>query len=408
MAFINQDAFSSYLMGAGGEDWSLNLVDFSENRSPISPLILPLPQNGEVKWPTEELPCAEVQVASEPSKQYESAMCEAAGIPLLPGEAVSDTVTSKSVTNALKRKTPEAKVTTEVLTTKVRKQKERNRLSARRNRGRKKQYLQELELTVKILKQQLDEAKRKLVKYELNSKMQCTLLQDSISQTRPQMNQMLDKMLHAYKQHDEVSAGIAVHNLNMMHGAYLEECKRMAEIFMKRIIELVLPTSHKYSLWAAEHNSGHYNIMNMCTNLDHTWERKEKDEWDTVVDYVKLSEEAFQTYYKTKEFMLEHVVTIRQKIKNILKAKDEVFEESIAIDNYIQQNILQKMPMADMGGFAMWFDKMKNKPELSDNSFYKLTKEDFNGVEPEHIHPPGNSHSVITEVAAKRRPLSFQ
>ncbi len=37
---------------------------------------------------------------------------------------------------------------------------------------------------------------------------------------------------------------------------------------------------------------------------------------------------------------------------------------------------------------------MKNRPELSDITLYMLTKDDFRGVELEHIH--GNASGIVT------------
>ena len=412
MAFLSQDAFSSYLIGGGEEDCSLNFVHFSEDNSPVSPLILPSTEGSkQQKQPTAELFPNAVDlplIGSVFSTNKE--MYVVPSLPSLPGEAilepmVSEVLTMDTKTTDRKRKNADTSSSSKV------KQLERNRISAKANRLRKKQYITELEKKVKTLKQQLEEAKQKLAKYELNSKMQCTLLQDSISQIRPQIQQMMDKIVIAHKQYDINSTGLAIQAMFLRYGAQAEERKRTIEVFVKRIVDLILPFPYKYLIWAAEHNSGFYDIMNLGPSIDYAWEKKEKNEWETVIDYVKTNEETFKKINNTKDFLLEHGDLLRRKVKAVLKAKSDVFEEAAKIDTHIQEKMLKQMPFNTIGAFIVWLEKMKNKPELSDISLYKLTKEDFSGIDCEHIHPGsgGNisANSIFPEGKMRKRPLLF-
>eukprot|EP01022_Parablepharisma_sp_SALTPOND_P001539 TRINITY_DN1066_c1_g1_i3.p1 TRINITY_DN1066_c1_g1~~TRINITY_DN1066_c1_g1_i3.p1 ORF type:complete len:431 (+),score=32.19 TRINITY_DN1066_c1_g1_i3:213-1505(+) len=300
---------------------------------------------------------------------------------------------------------------------------ERNRLSAKESRERKKKYVQTLEEKIETLTQLLEEAKQKLAKYEYNSKLHCNLLQESACQIKPKMQQMVDKLLLAHQERDATNTKLALQNLFLRYGAQAEERHRAVGIFMKRTIELVLPLPYKYLIWAAEHNSGFYDIMNLCPNLDYNWDKKEKNEWETIIDHVKLNKDEFNQLHSTKEFLLKHAEALRSKVKSMLNAKNEVFNEVTAIDAYFQEKILRKMPVAHIGAFVLWLEKvclccklnykqMKNKPELNEYALFQLGEDGIEHVRLDtgnclHTNWTVLGKAHVVEGSMKRRPMCF-
>jgi len=289
------------------------------------------------------------------------------------------------------------------------KKKAANRKSAKASRERRKQYIEKLKAQVEDLKHKLDEANHKIEKYEYTSRLQCTILQDSAAQIRPKIQNLMDKVILAHKACDQNTQKLAFQNLFVKFGTQAEERRRAIEIMFRRIIDLILPLPYKYLMFASENNSGFYNILNQCKGLDAKNNEKEvKEEMETIVDYVKTTDAEFKQVFSTKEFVDKQSQLIREKVKNLLQAKKELFEKINEFDFYCQRNILMKISISSSTAYLAFLDRVKNRPELSDQSIYKLTKEDFDGINTEHVRIRRVSGSLESpEPQTNARPINF-
>ena len=169
---------------------------------------------------------------------------------------------------------------------------------------------------------------------------------------------MVDQIKLAHCQHDYATAETLAQNLIANYGVQSEERRRVIETLMKELIEYMIPVSYMYLMWAAQNDSGIFNAENLPGNEELEPGSKSEDEFDSIMDSVKLGELESTLIHKTKDQLKGSLKAITEKVKNFVEAKNQLCEEVKKLDSFVREQTLTKLNEGTVGGFYQWLDKV--------------------------------------------------
>lgn len=233
------------------------------------------------------------------------------------------------------------------------KQLNRNRLSARKNRERKKMYVRSLENKVKVLTKELEEVKKKLRAHEFNMKLSCDFIQDTANKQHFLFDPYLEEFIEGYKRADSELMKAAFVGLTEKDNRRMEMRVRAAQVTFKKLVELMLPLSFRSLMWAAENSYNAFNILEVYDNIGYTWDEKEgKSEF--VVDKRDFDTHDRKIFYDTRETIVEYANKLRTSIGIMNSAMKDVATEIKLMENFVMDNITQKLSMKSLGAILDW------------------------------------------------------
>lgn len=145
---------------------------------------------------------------------------------------------------------------------------EKNKLSARESRKKKKIYIQKLENQVNQLKYELKVCREKLSKYEeIDDLINVNCLHSykvALEHTRKIHLKLYSQLM---EKSTEIMAGMK--DCISQYIVEAEERRLAIEELGRAMAEICLPPPYKYLIWAAKNNSGVYNseLKNLAGNL---------------------------------------------------------------------------------------------------------------------------------------------
>eukprot|EP00826_Nyctotherus_ovalis_P055785 TRINITY_DN7445_c0_g3_i2.p1 TRINITY_DN7445_c0_g3~~TRINITY_DN7445_c0_g3_i2.p1 ORF type:complete len:282 (+),score=56.62 TRINITY_DN7445_c0_g3_i2:446-1291(+) len=229
----------------------------------------------------------------------------------------------------------------------------RNRLSARKNRERKKMYVRSLENKVKALTKELEEVKRKLRAYEFNMKLSCDFIQCKVNKPQFLFDPYLEEFIEGYKRVDTKRMKAAFVGLIEKDNKRMEMRIRTAQVTFKKMVEIMLPLTFRSLMWAAENSYNAFNIMELYDNFDYPWDKKE-GESEFVVDKRDFDMQDRKTFYDTRESIVGYADKLRTSIGIMNSAMKNVTNEIKLLENFIMDNITQKISLKSLGALLDW------------------------------------------------------
>ena len=235
---------------------------------------------------------------------------------------------------------------------------ERNRKCARECRMRKKKYIKQLEEEVitnsrKIvnltqvhrLKTELEGCKLKLDKYEKVEQYRSLHTLETYRLIKEGQSPALFKAI------EEVCPALAQQNVVSEYCFESAERQQVIEYLAKTTVEILMPVTHKYLLWASENNSGSFNL----SRDDGTTSKTDLGE---VSESVKFTIEEVKVVREAKPFFLRAGSKFKTLLKQFMACKKEIQDEIKNLDEQVQM-MLTKISQTSICAFMTWAEKVR-------------------------------------------------
>ena len=229
---------------------------------------------------------------------------------------------------------------------------ERNRLSARECRKRRKDYISSLESEVDQLKYELNECKNKLAKYVQMEKLRNKNSLERFLAIKAKLTLASPENLSP-RADDGGCVDRHMKKLLPELRFDFEERLQAVELLGQMIREVLLPLSYKYVLWTAEHGTGLFDMEHLCPAR-----AKVSDDCNVITERVLASESEFKVMYESRSYLQACASRLRTKMVNLLCCQQEVEQEVKLINSYFIQNILPKITFSTLESFLQWLDKV--------------------------------------------------
>jgi len=227
---------------------------------------------------------------------------------------------------------------------------ERNRRSAKECRQRKKQYIGQLEKEVARLNSEIDVYKQKLATYEKIERYRSTASLSTFQLLKENHLQSLFKITE-----DSSSNPLRSRLLGL---SYLEcaERNQVLHQLSKTTIEVMLPATHKYLLWASENNTSIFRPENFEA-LETGILPKPKDEWDEFLHQVHFNDADLELMEHYKPMFTNLSMEFKKLVKQYLNIEKQMQQQIKCMDTIVE-DIFIKVSQPTLCAFVAWFEKV--------------------------------------------------
>ena len=135
------------------------------------------------------------------------------------------------------------------------KRREKNRISARDSRKRKKEYIETLEMKLAVVEGERNRLLRVVETLQEREKIRAVSHMETLDQILTGRQQLYDRLEESVeKQATEKDIDFVIDKLQVRHGSFGTERKSIVSGLFKKVIENMMPNYVKYLLWASEHD----------------------------------------------------------------------------------------------------------------------------------------------------------
>ena len=141
-----------------------------------------------------------------------------------------------------------------------------------------------------------------------------------------------------------------------------EERRQAIEQLARTTIEILLPYTHKYLLWAAQTGTGPFNSEFVDSNLEYTV----NGEWDSVLETVQASEEELRGTLESKSFFTHSAAALRKIASQFIVCQRQLQEQIRLIDEHFHAVLMPKLSLPTLHAFVKWVDNVLYTPNIVD------------------------------------------
>ncbi len=135
-----------------------------------------------------------------------------------------------------------------------------------------------------------------------------------------------------------------------------QERRQAVEQLARTTIEIILPFTHKYLMWAAANNSGFFNAENMETlGLG----CGAKDDWNSIVEESHATEEECMGAYESKTFLANTASVMHKLVTQFISCQRQIQEQMKQLDEYIYQVMIPKLSLSSLDFFVKWVEQVQ-------------------------------------------------
>ncbi len=243
---------------------------------------------------------------------------------------------------------------------------EKNRKCARESRVRKQQYVEGLESEVAALKSELAECKRKLARYEL------------IERQRDEGDAEDQHVFEAAKQEMEQTKADSRQFPDIFMKKMeekLEQRGRALEQLARLTVEIAIPLSIRGFLWSAEDKITGPPSPDLLQRIFGT--RPEPEDAKNIIGCMRTRFPDVKGYLVQRARVGRVLKSIRRNVKLMLKCQRRIQFETLRTWKWLTDDYLPKRLSGKVENSVVFHQKLKQRKELKDDSFFGVGEKDF-------------------------------
>eukprot|EP00826_Nyctotherus_ovalis_P047079 TRINITY_DN536_c0_g1_i7.p1 TRINITY_DN536_c0_g1~~TRINITY_DN536_c0_g1_i7.p1 ORF type:complete len:393 (+),score=87.09 TRINITY_DN536_c0_g1_i7:383-1561(+) len=236
---------------------------------------------------------------------------------------------------------------------------EKNRISAREFRLKRKTYIGSLEEQVDMLQKRLFDYQNELNQYKAK-----------------EQEEMLEHLNKQEESTQDLSCSVAAktgfneQSLN----SYIADCtlneekrEKAVKALRRRTLQLMLPDFDKYLMWSAVSDKSIFRFPSAKAKV-----AANDDQWNDVWKVLKPSRKTKKCLGNLKEPLVGLSEELQGAVKDMLKTENQLLAVTKKISSAIQEKVLNEIKFKKVQNVLRWVDKIKDRVELSEESLYSL------------------------------------
>ncbi len=243
---------------------------------------------------------------------------------------------------------------------------EKNRQFARESRERKRIYVRTLENQIVCLQAELAQCRTRLARYELiDAKRDMCGAEKSTA--------VLAAVEELQRTHADPSQfqKILMRKMDEQFDGYK---KAVAQLF-RILLEVAVPLPVRFYFWEAENDIDMLKPENMCKLLGYQPGAKELGQLTEHIKACHLSYD--ETRKKMRAKFTRVTQRVRKNVRQMLESQKAIQLDSFRMLNFIKRQIASKYTAEHAVEELRGVPKLRWQPELSDESIFKVSDQDF-------------------------------
>ena len=246
----------------------------------------------------------------------------------------------------MKRGRKPKKKTIENLLLYKKKRLEKNRMSAKRNRELKKEYIASLEAKVENLSAELKNCYIQIEEYKRREQERCKDFIDFYSNVNKEINLLkgaiTSKIIQRLRSNGRHDSAQYIQEI-------LKDRFKAVESIVDTVLQFTIPLTHRCLLYAAENNINENVIFPIPSSNEHSIEDLQK-----ITEQAKIDCSELMKTDDIRRYLKKSGWNIKNKIERIMMYKNEIKAQIAELDTYLYNKILPIVPSKAIINFIEW------------------------------------------------------
>ncbi len=282
---------------------------------------------------------------------------------------VAQQASGHSRTHAKKRGPRKRQLTEEQRQAKVSERMERNRMTARDNRQKRKDYVRSLEDRIQVLTSELDDCKKRLAHHEAVSQIQqCKDFAEFCTRMKQHAQKFEEQHLRTLADVMQRSRLNIPEAIPMVRSA-IELKKRALDVLCKTLLEFSVPIPHRFFMYLAEHGEDPPAEESSESRQGAEEDKEAKTSADTDMKNLdaiiaQVQEDGRRILAEmpdVRKHLQKTAAQLRVHISRYVQAYESITEEVSSLDYLAMEKLVSMMNPRHMRDFAKWVQAVMEK-----------------------------------------------